>query len=702
MAERNTARGTLVTYVVGFAALICLVIAAADFFFVAQYAGYDTEFFTQLTTVAAQSQTLPSAVRRALGSDDKAFAALSDSIKSMNGALDILNNGDPVKLMPPPKGQVAANANVLQQHWSAALPAVQKILVARDSISIANQAAATVSKNMPDYVASWQQLIQQMAEQGSPLSLMPTTAAQPLVAQRAWREMEALLSGSGDLQQTAADFEGHVASFGDVLDVLTHGSSKLKIAALPNTPDLRATLKQLNQQYQVIDGGLETLAPMSTDMIDWHHELATIETAVPQMLQDADALNQAYLDHIAARPFKPLYGYIFGALALAFIILLVLRYQLTGEARRSARAQQIQNERNQKGIMLLLDELGTLADGDLTVQLAVTEDITGAIADSINYTIEALRELVKTIRDTAVEVDGAARQTEATASHLAEASEQQSRQITNAGASITRMARAIGQVSANAQEASEVARRSVDIAHKGGDAVRRTIEGMTSIREAIQDTAKRMKRLGESSQEIGDIVELIDEIAEQTNILSLNAAIQASTAGEAGRGFGVVADEVQRLAVRAASATRQIETLVRTIQSDTNEAIASMEQSTAGVVSRAELAENAGHALDEIESVSSDIAAQIENISGVARQQARVADEVSSTMGVIQEITSQTSEGTAVTARSIGRLAALSAELRRSVAGFRVSTQIPEQASEEEADAAETGAVSADSDRSWP
>ncbi|HEX5313383.1 MAG TPA: methyl-accepting chemotaxis protein [Gammaproteobacteria bacterium] len=676
MSRGYTARATFLTYVVGFAALICLVLAAADFFFVAQGAGYDTEYFSELTAVAGESQALPAAARRAFGGDEKAFAQLAQRIKATSAALQLLANGDPATLMPAPKGRVAVEVKLLQQRWSSTLPAAQTILSAKNSILYVQQTAARVRAAMPVYVASWQKLIQQLAEEGRSLSLMPTAAAQPVLAEQTREEMEALLAGRGDLPQVSTSFNQHVADFGTVLDVFTHGSKTLKIAPLPHSSDLSDSLQALNQQYAVLSGELQPLAAASASIIAWHQALAALDTARPDMLTDITAINQAYQDQIAARPFKPLYGYIFGALALAFIILLVLRYQLTSEARRAARAQQVQNERNQKGILRLLDELSTLADGDLTVELAVTDDITGAIADSINYTIGALRELVRTIRDTAVEVDGAARQAEGTTSHLAEASENQSRQITGASTSITQMARAIGQVSANAEEASEVSRRSVEIAHKGGEAVRRTIEGMTSIREAIQDTAKRMKRLGESSQEIGDIVELIDEIAEQTNILSLNAAIQASTAGEAGRGFGVVADEVQRLAVRAASATRQIETLVRTIQSDTNEAIASMEQSTAGVVSRAELAENAGHALDEIESVSNDMAALIENISGVAREQAAVAGDISGSMGVIQGITSQTAEGSAVTARSIGKLAALAAELRRSVAGFRVSTEI--------------------------
>lgn len=388
----------------------------------------------------------------------------------------------------------------------------------------------------------------------------------------------------------------------------------------------------------------------------------------PQLLGAAEGVAQNYRNRGGL--ISPLYGYILGAIALILIAILVVRYQLTGDARRAARAQQEQSEKNQEAILALMDELGRLADGDLTVQLSVTEDITGTISDSINFTVEALRDLVRTINDTAVEIDNTARNTATTASRLAEASENQSEQITNATHAISQMAQSGELVSENASRANDVARRSVDIAHKGGDAVRRTIDGMVVTRESIQETAKRMKRLGESSQEIGDIIELINDIAEQTNILALNAAIQASTAGEAGRGFGVVADEVQRLAERATGAVRQIETLVRTIQADTNEAILSMERSTSGVVSGAQLAENAGHSLDEIESVSNHISKLIDIISRSAREQAQVAGEVSNTMAVIQEIAGQTSEGTNVTAKSIGKLASLATKLRGSTARF--------------------------------
>jgi twitching motility protein PilJ len=342
------------------------------------------------------------------------------------------------------------------------------------------------------------------------------------------------------------------------------------------------------------------------------------------------------------------------------------------QAQRRADVQRVESDRNQQAIMRLLDEMSNLAEGDLTVQATVTEDITGAIADSVNYAVEALRKLVTTISQSGIQLDGAARQTQALASHLARASSAQSKQVGAATESIGAVASSIEEVSGNAERAADVARHSVDVAHKGGDAVRRTIDGMNTIRETIQDTSKRIKRLGESSQEIGNIVELISDIAEQTNILALNASIQASMAGEAGRGFAVVADEVQRLAERAANATKQIEVLVRTIQTDTNEAVVSMERSTTDVVGGALLAENAGAALQEIEQVSNQIASLVQNISASARGQSSAAQNIARNMQVLREISAQSADSTSATSQAIVKLADLSAALRKSITGFRL------------------------------
>ena len=357
-------------------------------------------------------------------------------------------------------------------------------------------------------------------------------------------------------------------------------------------------------------------------------------------------------------------------LLLTFFLSLRLTYGPFQELSSSLIAMEDQNRHNQDAILQLLDEMGDLADGDLTVTATVTEDITGAIADSINYTIDALRDLVENINSTTVQVASAAQETQATAIHLTDASEHQAQQITEVSTAITEMASSIEQVSQNASQSSEVAKQSVELAAEGNNAVKDAITGMDTIREHIQETSKRIKRLGESSQEIGDIVELINDIAEQTNILSLNAAIQATMAGEAGRGFAVVADEVQRLAERSGNATKQIDALVRTIQSDTSEAISSMEKSTAGVVSGAKLTQDAGAALVQIETVSAQLADLIDNISDAAKQQAQAAVSTSNSMNVIQEITMQTSTGTNESAAAIGRLLDLTNDLRKSVSGF--------------------------------
>jgi twitching motility protein PilJ len=361
------------------------------------------------------------------------------------------------------------------------------------------------------------------------------------------------------------------------------------------------------------------------------------------------------------------------ALAILFVMMFV--YYRARDFRRAAQIQAEQNERNQQAILRLLDELSSLADGDLTVQATVTEDITGAIADSINYAIEALRELVATVNDSAILVDAAAKQTEASSRQLVRSSEAQAKQAAAASESMTRMAISIEEVSGNAERCSDVARHAVEVAHKGGEAVRRTIAGMNTIRETIQDTSKRIKRLGESSQEIGNIVELIEEIAEQTNILALNASIEASRAGEASRGFAVVADEVQKLAERSTNATKKIEVLVSTIQSDTNEAVVSMERSTTDVVGGALLAENAGAALDEIEQVSHQIASLVHNISSSSREQAGVAGAITKNMQVLREISSKATESTAATSGAISKLSELASQLRRTVAGFTLPDQ---------------------------
>ena len=363
-------------------------------------------------------------------------------------------------------------------------------------------------------------------------------------------------------------------------------------------------------------------------------------------------------------------------LILALIAFLVVVYKLLtlrGDADKQ-RVTRLQDEydRNQNAILRLLDEIADLADGDLRSYATVSEDFTGAIADSINFAIDQLRDLVSRINETSQEIAQYTANTQGITNQLAEASEHQAQEIAGASAAINEMALSIDQVSLNAEESATVAERSVQIASNGAEVVNRSIDGMDIIREQIQETSKRIKRLGESSQEIGNIVALINDIADQTNILALNAAIQASMAGEAGRGFAVVADEVQRLAERSASATKQIETLVKTIQTDTNEAVISMEQTTSEVVRGANLSKDAGVALDEIQTVSNNLAKLMANISDAAKLQSASASHIATTMNVVQEITSQTTGATFDTARSVSELAGMAESLRESVTDFKL------------------------------
>ncbi len=504
---------------------------------------------------------------------------------------------------------------------------------------------------------------------------------------------EDLLSRSGstaviqEMQQRASDIASAATGLRGSADV---GAALDAIAE--NSEYLRSVSNALAGQSSVLDvapldaeGQAAVVEPLAALIADLEANIETVRRESIQLTEigsaqqavaaAANTLADAFRDGgagdrlpgILASAWVPV-GLILFAVVLVLVLVLLNVRMATFE--RQARHQGEQNERNQQAILRLLDEMGSLADGDLTVEATVTEDITGTIADSFNYAIEELRKLVTTVNETAIMVDSAAKQTESAAVHMSRAAENQAREINAATESIVSMAASIEEVSGNAERSSDVARHSVEVAHKGGEAVRRTIDGMNTIRETIQETSKRIKRLGESSQEIGNIVELINDIAEQTNILALNASIQASMAGEAGRGFAVVADEVQRLAERSTNATKQIEVLVSTIQSDTKEAVVSMERSTTDVVGGALLAENAGAALDEIEQVSNQIASLVQNISSSAREQAGSAADVTRRTTKLREISEQTGKATTATAAAISKLSEFASQLRKSVAGF--------------------------------
>ncbi len=486
-----------------------------------------------------------------------------------------------------------------------------------------------------------------------------------LLANSLLSQMQALLVGNGaDLARQTIDIEMELQQLALALE---SGDPALGFDKI-NARQSKSALSDIARRASQIGGAVRDALAFNGQVQGLHQARRKIESAARAMELSKDQMDTPAGNPVLSAEFDRIFVLMGASVFLVFVMLALWTRGVL--RRRKSDLGSRQREGDQAAILRLLDELGRIADGDLTVQATVGEDVTGAIADSINYTIEALRELVGTINNGAILLEDVTKQAEASARALAMASKSQSKQVKDASSAVRQMVASIDEVSGDAERSSDVARHSVDVAHKGGEAVRRTIAGMNTIRETIQETSKRIKRLGESSQEIGDIVELINDIADQTNILALNASIQASMAGEAGRGFAVVADEVQRLAERSANATRRIEVLVSTIQADTNEAVVSMERSTTDVVGGALLAENAGAALEEIEQVSNQIAMLVQNISGSARDQNDAAKTVLENVEKLTDISRKAEKSASITAKFINKLSALATQLRMSVSGF--------------------------------
>ena len=445
------------------------------------------------------------------------------------------------------------------------------------------------------------------------------------------------------------------------------GSEDLRLTAVSDA-DIKEKLNELSGVFKSFDTNVNDILQNMQNLVNAKAASRAIFDGSDPMLESTVKLTNNF-QQLGA--FSGWFALVFGFLALVSAVLLA--WSFINDARQRALRSEEENKRNQEAILRLLNEMGDLAEGDLTVKASVTEDITGAIADSINYTIDELRILVAEINKATEQVTSASQQAQVITAQLIDAAQRQSKEIEETSASVLKMAGSINEVSATAVESARVAQMSLDAAEKGQSAVQNSISGMNEIREQIQETAKRIKRLGESSQEISEIVELISDITEQTNILALNAAIQAASAGEAGRGFTVVAEEVQRLAERSGEATKQIGAIVKTIQTDTHDAVAAMEKSTQGVVEGAKLSDAAGQALSEIGRVSQELAGLIHSISETTLAQTEVAQTVAKNMKDIQNITNQTTDGTKRTAVSIGQLANLAADLKGSVAGFKLS-----------------------------
>ncbi len=615
-----------------------------------------------------------------------AFTRLKRSRDEFAGLVATLTNGGTMfgADVPPSAESVRPMLDKVTQLWGKTDKNITLVLAQQKSLVSLGNAVKSINENNP--------VLLDLAEQVAALKLQTQANAREIslagqlvmLTQRMAKNANALLASDVIDPEVTFLLGKDSNSFRDAVTGLMKGSESLRVAAARD-PETQDKLKELEGSYgdyrQAVNSILSSLQPLVNAKAAGRNIVVDSEG----LLTASDDLGAGFETELTSTRWN--YAIMaFCAIAAVVVIILMAKVyrdeseRRTGEqvrlredAERLRSEAEAQNKANQEAILRLMNEMGSLADGDLTVQATVTEDITGAIADSVNYTIEELRVLVGRINSAAAQVTTATESAQATSVRLLQAAERQSKEIQEAGASVLKMARAINEVSASASKSVSVARQSLSAAQKGQEAVQNSISGMNEIREQIQETAKRIKRLGESSQEIGEIVELISDITEQTNVLALNAAIQAASAGEAGRGFTVVAEEVQRLAERSGEATKQIAAIVKTIQTDTQDAVAAMEKSTVGVVEGAKLSDAAGQALSEIGEVSRRLAQLIEEISVTSQAQAQAAGQVATTMQDILSVTKQTTEGTKQTAVSVGQIAKLAQELKGSVANFKIA-----------------------------
>jgi twitching motility protein PilJ len=629
-----------------------------------------------------QSQRLAKSVSQALIGSASAFPEVKEASETLVRNAKGLKNGD---------ADIAAAPGAVQDALAPVMPLVDKaeknantVLGQQKILTQVGQSLRAINRQSSDLLEIAETVSSLKLQQDATPAELSAVGQLVMLTQRIGKSANEFLTMEGVSPEAVFLLGKDLNSFREIAQGLQDGNQELR---LPPTKDAQTKerLAALMKQYE------ETRSQASAILTNLQG-LVSAREAQASIVADSEALRKS-LETVQERLGRET-G--FSALNLALLLLAALVMVLGGlgflrlyvraqaERASAAEAQRVTAEReqqeakrvndaNQAAILRLMNELQAVAEGDLTQQATVTEDITGAIADSVNYTVEELRTLVSQVQGTVGRVTDTTQQVEATSTELLAASSEQLREIRDTGESVLQMAGRINDVSGQAQETAAVARQSLEAAESGLRAVQNTIGGMNSIRDQIQETSKRIKRLGESSQEIGEITELISDITEQTNVLALNAAIQAASAGEAGRGFSVVAEEVQRLAERSADATRQIAALVKTIQTDTQDAVGAMERSTQGVVEGTRLSDAAGTALGEIDRVSRQLADLIASISHQALSEAQSANVVAANIQHIFAVTEQTGEGTRSTAQMVRELSRTADELKQSVARFKIA-----------------------------
>ena len=662
---------TLQMNVLGTVALGLVALTALMVFVDAQVRSQNATYVTVASQMQYHTQRLAKAASLAARGQPTAFPQVQDSRDEFANFLGVLQNGGFAFGVEVPSAatndELKSRLEELGKRWPESSAAASAILAARNDLVALAQNIAQIRVGSEEMATSSQEFTALMSQSGSPPGQVLRANRLTFLAERLGRGSAEILGADTIDPEVPFLIGKDTNDLRDLIKALESGSDALEISPVRDA-ETRTKLAELKKQFETFE---QNVRPILREL----QKLVTARQAGSQLVAASEQLQSAVgrlQDELQAEKSVSTLVAVFVFAGLLVLVLVVMGLVFLADSRRSAAQSERENKKNQEAILRLLNEMGDLADGDLTVKAEVTEDITGAIADSMNYTIDELRNLVTGVNSAAISVTQKTAQAQSISAELLGAAERQSKEIEETTSQVLQVSRSISEVSSTAEEGAQVAQRSLAAADKGRVAVENSISGMNDIRDQIQETSKRIKRLGESSQEIGEIVELISDITEQTNVLALNAAIQAASAGEAGRGFSVVAEEVQRLAERSGEATKQIGAIVKTIQADTQDAVAAMEKSTQGVVEGAKLSDAAGQALNEIDTVTKSLAQLIQQISQATHTQAEATNTVARNMQEILEITRQTTRGTQQTAGSIKDLSAVAQELKSSVAGFKL------------------------------
>ena len=652
--------------------VLLLAVIAAVVVYDTRQGTFGTLYIASVGKLQMLSQRLAKAAQQSSQGNAEAFKQLRSSRDEFASIIRLLAFGGAaggVDLPPTPQDAQPA-LNALDRAWGKTERNAALVIDEERNLVALGAAVRAINANNPVLQELTDEIAALSVQKGGTARHNAITAQLTMLTQRMAKNANVMLAEDIVDPEVAFLLGKDTNTYRDTLQGLLQGSDALRIARVSDA-EMRGKLGELQAAFSDYQRAVSDILGNQARLVGAKRAAFEIFNDSEALLRSAEGLSAAFEADAAKRRTNFIALGVLSLLALAVLGLIGMVY--IADSGRRAEGSERQNRTNQQAILRLLDEIGNLADGDLTSRAQVTEEITGAIADSINYTIDELRRLVTGINTAAQQVTTATAEAQTTAAQLLQAAQRQAVEIQGTGQSVTQMARSMSEVSKSAGDSAKVAETSLHAAEKGAQAVQNAIRGMNDIREQIQETSKRIKRLGESSQEIGEIVQLISDITEQTNVLALNAAIQAASAGEAGRGFTVVAEEVQRLAERSAEATKHIGAIVKSIQRDTQDAVEAMERSTRGVVEGTRTADEADRALREIEQVSNQLAELIGSISNATEQQAASARRVAEAMQEILAVTQLTTDGTRSTAASAERLTELANGLKASVAGFKLA-----------------------------